>query len=415
MMVGNQRLELVASDQLLTLLNQLQPTFDAQATDAEDSITGQVQNLSESVGSLLQEQSSTSTLRAIDRESSDIINLLTYLYEEIGKDMTVPIPIKELIGRTQITVLKIALEDSGFFDAAAHPARLFLNELASASLSWTESEKLGQDPVYRKMQELVTRFVRNFSGDMALVEALLGDLIAFENEFADANQEKEQKLLDEDERKHRLEEVEQYALDKIDERIRDKDISPFVQSFLKTHFHKFVVQVLLREGPGGIIWRPIMNTIDVLLWTVSTEKQEGDLQRFAKANLRLLLDLGKALEVAGIEKPEAEESLGKLKRVQEACFETPPAVVSDEDVASVGVDNEKASLVKSTTGRQEPLNDDDEHLQEVSNYPIGIWLEFEGGAEQAVRCTLAAKIDTIGKYVFVNGQGVKVIEKSKWD
>ncbi len=143
-------------------------------------------------------------------------------------------------------------------------------------------------------------------------------------------------------------------------------------------------------------------------------ERDAIVQRFAKVNPRLLLDLGKALEVAGIEKPEAEESLGKLKRVQEACFVTPPAVVSDEDVASVGVDNEKTSLVKSTTGRQEPLNDD-EHLQEVSNYPIGIWLEFEGGAEQAVRCTLAAKIDTIGKYVFVNGQGVKVIEKSKWD
>jgi len=144
-------------------------------------------------------------------------------------------------------------------------------------------------------------------------------------------------------------------------------------------------------------------------------ERDAIVQRFAKVNPRLLLDLGKALEVAGIEKPEAEESLGKLKRVQEACFETPPAVVSDEDVASVGVDNEKTSLVKSTTGRQEPLNDDDEHLQEVSNYPIGIWLESEGAAEQAVRCTLAATIDTIGKYVFVNGQGVKIIEKSKWD
>ena len=412
MMVGNQKLELVASDQLLTLLNQLQPTFDAEAADGEDSNAGQAQNLSESVGNLLQEQSSTSTVRAIDRQSSDIINLVTYLYEEIWKDMTVPIPIKELIGRTQITVLKIALEDSGFFDKAAHPARVFLNELASAGLIWTGSEKLGQDPVYLKMQELVTRFVRDFAGDMGLVEVLLEDLIAFENEYADANEEKEQKLLDEDERKHRLEEVGQYALDKIEERILDKDISPFVQNFLKTHFHKFVVQVVLREGPGGISWRPVMNTIDVLLWTVSTEKQEGDLRRFAKVNPRLLLNLGKALEVAGIEKPEAEESLGKLKSVQEACFETPPAV-SDEDVASVAVGNENTGLVKSAAVRQEPLSDDDEHLQEVSNYPIGIWLEFEGGAEQTVRCTLAAKIDTIGKYVFVNGQGVKVIEKSK--
>lgn len=407
MMIGNQKLELVASDQLLTLLNQLQPTFDAEDSNAE-----QAQNLSESVGSLLQEQSSTGTLRAIDRQSSDIINLVTFLYEEIWKDMTVPIPIKELIGRTQITVLKIALEDSGFFDTVAHPARAFLNELASAGLSWTGSEKLGQDPVYLKMQELVTRFVRDFAGDTGLVEALLEDLIAFENEYADANEEKEQKLLDEDERKHRLEEVEQYALDKIEERILDKDISPFVQSFLKNHFHKFVVQVVLREGPGGISWRPVMNTIDVLLWTVSTEKQEGDLRRFAKVNPRLLLNLGKALEVAGIEKSEAEESLGKLKSVQEACFETPPAV-SDEDVTSIAVGNEKTGLVKSAAVHQEPLSDDDEHLQEVSNYPIGIWLEFEGGAEQTVRCTLAAKIDTIGKYVFVNGQGVKVIEKSK--
>jgi hypothetical protein len=340
MMVGNQKLELVASDQLLTLLNQLQPTLDAKAADGEGSIAGEAQNLSESVGNLLQEQSSTSTLWAIDRLSTDIINLVTFLYEEIWKDMTVPIPIKELIGRTQITVLKIALEDSGFFDTAAHPARVFLNELASAGLSWTGSEKLGQDPLYLKMQELVTRFVRDFAGDMGLVEALLEDLIAFKNEYADANEEKEQKLLDEDERKHRLEEVEQYALDKIEERILDKDVSPFVQSFLKTHFHKFVVQVVLREGPGGISWRPIMNTIDVLLWTVSTEKQEGDLQRFAKVNSRLLLNLGKALEVAGIGKPEAEESLGKLKSVQEACFETPPAS-SDEDVASVAAGNER--------------------------------------------------------------------------
>ena len=68
---------------------------------------------------------------------------------------------------------------------------------------------------------------------MGLVEALLEDLIAFENEYADANEEKEQKLLDEDERKHRLEEVEQYALDKIEERILDKDISPFVQKLSK--------------------------------------------------------------------------------------------------------------------------------------------------------------------------------------
>ena len=52
-------------------------------------------------------------------------------------------------------------------------------------------------------------------------------------------------------------------------------------------------------------------------------------------------------------------------------------------------------------------------MLEVSNYPIGIWLEFQAGAEHSIRCTLAARIDTIDKYIFVNGQGVKVVEISR--
>ncbi len=410
MMVGKQKLEVVADDQLLALLNKLQQAMPLESAVDEKASATEPQNLSQSVGDLLEQESSAGTLRAIDSQSSDIINLVTFLYDEIWNDKTVPIPIKELVGRTQITVLKIALNDSSFFDSGDHPARIFLNELATAGIGWTVSEMLDHDPMYGKMQELVTKLVRDFVGDIVVVENLLQDFLAFKDEYGRSHKQKEQQLLDEDERKNRLEEVEQYALHKIEERILDKEIDLFARSFLQTYFHKFVVQVILREGPGGISWRPVMNTIDVLLWTVSAYKQEGDLQRFVKVNPRLLLNLGKALEVAGIEKAEAEEALGKLQRVQEGCFKKPP-------VANFGVhqeSNQKDVGVEPGGGvSQDSLPSDDEHLLEVSKYPIGIWLEFQGPLEQAIRCTLAAKIDTIEKYVFVNAQGVKVIEKSK--
>jgi hypothetical protein len=172
------------------------------------------------------------------------------------------------------------------------------------------------------------------------------------------------------------------------------------------------VQVVLREGPGGISWRPVMNTIDVFLWTVSTERQEGDLERFVKVNPRLLLNLGKALGVAGVQKAEAEETLSELQRVQEACFKKPLSAANGESKEfSPSPDNDSAE--PSDVAAESNLPSDDEHLLEVSKYPLGIWLEFQAQAGQAIRCTLAAKIDTIEKYVFVNGQGVKVIEKSK--
>lgn len=409
-MIGNQKLEVVANDQLLALLNTLQPSW--APADGAEAASSEPRNLSKSIGSLLEQESSADTLRAIDSQSSDIINLVTFLYEEIWNDKTVPIPIKELVGRTQITILKIALNDASFFDSGDHPARIFLNELATAGISWTGSEMLNEDPMYEKMQGLVSSLVRDFVGDIAVVENLLQNFLSFKDETARSHKEKEQKLLDEDERTNRLEEVEQYALHKIEERILDKGIDSFAKNFLQTHFHKFVVQVVLREGPGGISWRPVMNTIDVLLWTVSTNKQEGDRQRFVKVNPRLLLNLGKALEVAGVEKSEAEEALGKLQSVQEACFTKPSSAVSDNSQeSSPGLDNESAEPNDVPT--QADLPSDDEHLQAVSKYPIGIWLEFQAHPDQNIRCTLAAKIDTIDKYVFVNGQGVKVIEKSK--
>jgi hypothetical protein len=410
MMVGSQKLEVVAGDQLLSLLNKLQLDSQEQGEGEEGALSERL-NLGKSVGDLLLRESDAETLRAIDSQSSDIINLVNFLYEEIWNDVTVPIPIKELVGRTQITVLKIALREPTFFDIAKHPARLFLNEIATAGISWTESDKLGQDPVYCKMQDLVARLVRDFDGDVVVVENLLEEFSRFKREHSLSNQQAEKELLNEGERKDRLEEIKQYALRKIEERILDQNIDPVAMEFLRTYFHRFVVEVLLREGPGGISWRPVMNTIDVLLWTVNTDRQTGDLEKFVKVKPRLLLNLGKALGVAGVEKADTKRVLGELQKVQEACFKkTAQKKSSVTEGSALDLVDETAKL---DTTPEKNLADDDEHLLEVSKYPIGIWLEFQVRGKQAIRCTLAAKIDTIEKYVFVNGQGVKVIEKSK--
>ena len=349
-------------------------------------------------------------MHAIDGQSSDIINLVTLLYDAIWHDETVPIPVKELIGRTQITILKIALQDSTFFDTDDHPVRVLINELATAGISWTNFDKLEHDPMYRKMQELVERLIGEYESDSELIEVLIQDFRSFKQAQRLETEEEEVRFKDADERENRLEEINSYAHAKITDRILDKNISPIISNFLETFFRKFVVQVILREGPGGISWKPVMNTIDVLLWTVQNEKGEGDIERYRKVNPRLMVNLGKALELAGVEKEEADAALKELRQVQEQSFKprsSSEAVSTDKGGELVGEEGEKVSAIESSI---EILPDDDEHLLEVSNYPIGIWLEFQAGAEHSIRCTLAARIDTIDKYIFVNGQGVKVVE-----
>ena len=44
---------------------------------------------------------------------------------------------------------------------------------------------------------------------------------------------------------------------------------------------------------------------------------------------------------------------------------------------------------------------------------VGVWVEFIGEDDMNTRCKLAAKINAIDKFIFVNRQGVKVVEKTK--
>ncbi len=411
MVIGGKRVEMIEQDKLFSLLQELNKNL-AGNTKLNDSPSeagaSKLVDINKSLGELLEQQGGSGKLQAIDSQSADVISLITMLYEVIWADETVPIPVKELIGRTQIKVLSIALKDSTFFDTAEHPARRLINELATAGISWTEAEKLDKDPVYQKMREVVNRFIKSDSADQTKLIELLEEFTQFKLAQSETYLSLEKRLADASEREQRLDEVSQYAHQKIAERILDESTPAVAVDFLQTQFHKFVTEVLLREGPGGASWRPVMNTIDVLLWTVQSERIEGDIERFIKVNPRLLLNLGKALAVAGYDETEKDAALQQLKQVQEDSFQ---GLVQQRKEAESDDETDKAKTPSVSETTNLPAHD--EHLLEVSKYKIGIWLEFKTQAGRSIRCTLAAKIETIDKYVFINGAGVKVIEKSK--
>jgi hypothetical protein len=52
------------------------------------------------------------------------------------------------------------------------------------------------------------------------------------------------------------------------------------------------------------------------------------------------------------------------------------------------------------------------YLEQIENLTVGTWVEFVGEDEKNTRCKLAAKINAIDKFIFVNRQGVKILEKT---
>jgi hypothetical protein len=58
-------------------------------------------------------------------------------------------------------------------------------------------------------------------------------------------------------------------------------------------------------------------------------------------------------------------------------------------------------------------NENHPAVARVDNLSIGMWVEFAGEDDHNTRCKLAAKISAVDKFIFVNRQGVKVVEKTK--
>src|SRR5690606_26525741 len=112
---------------------------------------------------------------SLGQGEDDTINLVSMLFQFILEDRNLAAPIKGLIARLQIPILKVAMQERSFFGRNGHPARKLLNELANASIGWSPAGEVERDPFYRNLEKLVNRIVEQFDGDVALFQRELED------------------------------------------------------------------------------------------------------------------------------------------------------------------------------------------------------------------------------------------------
>ncbi|MFT4631422.1 MAG: hypothetical protein ACI8PP_000878 [Candidatus Pseudothioglobus sp.] len=420
---AGEAVEMVDQQTLMAILTNIQQSLQERDSKDIPKTIDDVEKLdvNGSLTEMLQHGDSGGT-QAIDEQSADVINLVSLLFDAIWKDDSLAIPIKELIGRTQVTIIKVALSDTTFFNRENHPARRILNEFAEAGLGWTEVEHLDEDPLYQKISQLVTKLMRDYKGEISFFDDLVKDFKQFRAKEAAKTQRLEQRIMRAKERKERLDDIHELVTRKIAERVLGRDLQSFVQELLDTIYHKFMVMLVIKEGPGSNAWTQCINTIDVLLWSVQPKDQRGDRVRLETVNPRLLNNLRKAFRIAQVESSQVDDLISRLKQIQEA------SLLGSELARPAGEESTgyRRDLFEREVGEtvapvdsgapaagNEDLDDEDADMQRVDKLSVGVWVEFLGEGDQTIRCKLAAKINAIDKYIFVNRQGVKVIEKTR--
>ncbi len=153
---------------LLRLLSHLQHYVPATGEIDEFDLHQQLEQL------LTRVSVKSGTCRKVEGGDEDVINLIAMLFDFILGDRNLPHPLRALIGRMQIPMLKVAVLDKGLFSRSSHPARRLLNEIATAAQG--ASDDCQRDAVYLRVEQIVQRLLNDFDDDPVIFSDLLAEL-----------------------------------------------------------------------------------------------------------------------------------------------------------------------------------------------------------------------------------------------
>lgn len=377
--------------------------------------------------------------RAVGRSEEDIIDMVAMVFDFILDDRNLCDPIKALIARLQIPIVKVAILDKSFFAKKNHPARVLLNQLAQAGVGLDIADSSSENPIFRKIEEVVGRILHDFDQDIGFVTALLEDFTAFLEKDVQRSQLAEDRTRQTTQSKEQLNLAKRKVAYEISVRLTGKNIPTAAQSFLFNAWKDVLVLAYLRRERDPTDWKNALATMDQLIRSVIPPVDASGRQDLVQTIPPMLRTIRDSLEAISFDPHQTEELLKDLESCHLVCLRVTPGVehvqkeqsevtIKDPDLAEAirevrcnlpDIDDISVEEMELNGMAEEIVLESlqpksgigvDTFFERASAMRVGEWIEFTDEYKNASRAKLSWKSQVTGLYVFVNRKGVKVAE-----
>jgi len=395
----------------------------------------------------------------IDQQDQNAIHLVTMLFDFILEDRHLQAPVKALLGRLQIPLVKVALMDKSFFSKGGHVARKLVNELALASVGWTEKVDGADDPFFSKLEVIVNRVVNEFKDDVSIFTSALAEFQQFQRAGEKRRVLLEQRIKDSEEGRAKTAAAKRDVQNILNQLLDGFAVSDVILGVLREGWSSYMVLLDLKQGPDHPRFEEAKQTAEDLIKATSVDGSHQPLSVAETEQLlsrlkqglsqtayqsyeldRLLDDIAECCAAADLNSRNSDSSsdsgdAGITQNTGSIRFSRVCAEESSDDttiVSDLSVTSQDNTSTDSTTDNNDPditqhpkivlLKEEIEETPQaidpgflalVERLGIGSWVEMIETEDKKYRCKLAAIIKSCDKYIFVNRMGVKVAEKSK--
>ncbi len=240
-----------------------------------------------------------------------MFDVVSMMFDFILDDDNVPDPMKALIGRLQIPMLKVALIDKSFFSKKSHPARKLLNTLAEAALGWNEGHDDG-GAYYRQVESYVRRVLEEFEDSVEVFDVVLEELRAFLADQEQAAEEKSQDSANALESRERLEQARLRAQETTTKSFHGKPVPDVIQKFFHNRWKELLVFCYFDEGEEGESWRKAVETMDQVIWSLTPISSPEDRKKLVQLLPELLNRVKEGMKQISLPTEERKQFLAAL-------------------------------------------------------------------------------------------------------
>lgn len=356
----------------------------------------------------------------IGRVEKETMGLVQMLFRFILRDQGLADPFRELIGRMQVPVLKMALLDEQFLVEKRHPARRLLNELVAVASEWQEGDTLvGDEPLLKFMRSTVDRILNQFESNPDVFKEALADFTSFVDKEKRRAAVLERRTIDAEDGKARAEQARKTVATEIQLRTMAHHLPELVLALINGPWSNVLFVTGLKYGFSSNEWQEQLKVLSDLVWSVQPCTGKSDRQKLIRLIPDLIARLRRGLDSISYNPFEVAELLTGLEEIHlarirgELLAHEQPVEETVAEVVPVSVAAKPVVTTPEPTTVQPELAADDPHMVMVHGLAQGAWFDLAEDGKESLRCRLAAFIRPTGKYIFVNRNGIKVAEKTQ--
>ena len=297
---------------LMGLLTRVQQSGGKVATDdgTAEAVTVDVSGTT----NVLRDLKTTSVGAGMNQMDTMTLDIVAMLFDQLFDDPQIPIAVKGLIGRMQISILKVAIADKDFFSLKTHPARRMLDTLGEISLRLPSTFSVAH-PLFGRLETLIQDLLQGFQDNIEIFDQVrerLQSLVQEEDQrVAQETRPVEEKI----EQKESLAVSKTIAQTEVKARIQSRDILRPVREFLVLEWVKVLMMVHIKRGPDSELWKNTLSTMDQLIWSVKPNHTPDDRRELAKKVPVLLARMVAGLKIAGVESAIHERFFALLYKI----------------------------------------------------------------------------------------------------